>query len=157
MNNFLMKGSQSGCPSSPLKPVPGVIPEKKHLTAKNTGIFVLQKLPDNQLHRLWLIEIVAVNNTNQFAPGHRNSFIHGIVKTPVRLANPPGNVVFVSLDYSQGSIRGTSVNNDVFNVLIGLADNALYRLFQMFLTVKTDSYNADQRHNLNGIGGIHYF
>ena len=71
-----------------------------------------------------------------------NPFVHCVVDAIVALGDPVGYLAVVRLQHLGTAIGGTSVNDDEFEVTVGLANDALDGTAQPFSVVVVDSDNG---------------
>lgn len=86
------------------------------------------------------IEIARVQKSYDLAGGHLDPLVHSIIGAAVRFGHEFGDSVPISLQNVACAVRGAPVNNDIFDVLIVLAQYACDGLLKCPAAVQAYSY-----------------
>jgi hypothetical protein len=90
-------------------------------------------------------DIVGSKKINPFSARRMNTLVHGVVDPLVRFAYPIVDSILVFLNDVDCSIIRSAIDDDVFNIVIGLGDDALDRLPDMFFPVEHDCDGGNER------------
>src|SRR5258708_2766458 len=76
------------------------------------------------------IEVIAVNKAEDVAGRLRDTLVNCMDLTPIFLADPERESIFIATNDLEGFIGATTVDNDVLEIGIILIENRQNRLFQ---------------------------
>src|ERR1700738_2720061 len=91
------------------------------------------------------VHVVGPKKGDPFASCERYPFVPRIVYALIRLTDPQGKSVFVPPQKRDGSVSRTTVDDDVLNVWIVLAEYALQATLQDSLSIEDGRNNGDKR------------
>ena len=126
-----------------------------HPAAKTSAQMIHHNIPvidGGRISKMWdnLMQHIMQNivGTQKIDPIPRSvplSFVHSVVNTFVRFADPVGDTILIFFDNIDCPVLGTSVDNNIFYVGICLSQYAEDCLFQRGCTVVNDGNNTDER------------
>ena len=114
---------------------------------RSTQYIYLRRQFGNRIlyHRRIHERIIRPDDLNILSRRQRNPFIHGVVETVIRLTDEAGDMRLIFFYDLPRRIRRATINDDVFDMRIGLPDDACYRLLQCIGPIAGDRDNADRR------------
>lgn len=75
------------------------------------------------------------------------AFVHGVVYAFVGFAYDRSEMLFVLFYHIAASIGAAAIDNNIFKVIICLADDALDSLFKAFFVIVVNGDDRKRRHN----------
>ena len=89
-----------------------------------------RKAVDDELQRIVFVQLVArIEEAHIVARGEADAFVHRVVQPAVGFAHYGMDAVTVAVDDAHRLVGRRAVDDDVFDVLIRLGDDALYGVF----------------------------
>lgn len=88
-----------------------------------------------------------------FPLGHFDAFVHSVIDAGIWFDEPIGKIVDILFNEFFAAIRGTSINDNPFEIASGLRDNAIDGALQSFAVVEIDG-DFGEFHDVVGLGGM---